>query len=1099
MRAHAPVPAGGEPPRIHAASARRRHPSSPVGRAGRAALALAAACAGACQPRPGPPPARIDDLAAALGPLRTVEPRLAGPFQHSPCRSAPATGRLVPRVTCAEVSALTVERRRVLASVAGAIDRQAAGQAPAALHALGVKDLALRGDERAIATAVRHLEQARDGAPRNPDVWSDLAAAYLVRAEVRDEPYDLALALAAAERATGSTARPLPAACFNRALALEKLGLVPAARAAWSEYLDLDPRSPWALEARAHRAALRGEIGDLEYFRQSLTSAAERGDRGAVAALVARRPAAAHEVVELGLLGGWAAARRAGDTPGAARLLGAARVIAGAVKDARGEALGLDAVARIEAAERAAGSHARDVLLRGHLAFAAGWDLYRQRRDLGRAWSELAAAARDLAQAGSSMAYQARYYLACCSFVRQQFLAASSEVARLEADEGTGRRALRAQTLMLDGLVQTQLGMPLLGITRYERAIALFDDLGEADNAAWAHALLAESLARLGSRRLAWNHCVRALHAASALDEPRRRFLLFSIGGDLAMANDQPEVAIYFRDEVVRAVVHSDPMMLADALVWQALAAGRLGRGDAWHGLEQAKAATARLGDPAERDRNLSHIALVEGTLLLDTDPRLAADHLTRALAVYEPHRQAILAMTAHHLRARARRRLGDLTGAAADFGETIVLAAGVGMGEGDEAVKQAFRHESSIVFAEAIALQVDLGRSDLAFALAESERAGSLPRGPVISSPAGELSVQTDRGEPDASMLASLCNHLPRGTALVRYARSGERLFVWLCQRSGSKFIELRAQEIQPRLNALRAALDGSQWRAPAGALFEQLVRPWMGLLDGGVGTLVLIPDASMQGVPYAALEDARDGRMLVEDFRILLLPSATLYLRSLDRSQPPVPSAAGRMLVIGNPDFPRTLFPDLPALPAAASEARAVAGLYRSPVVLLGAAATRRQVLAAAAQATRIHFAGHAVIDLHDPLGSMLLLSPADGDPGLLRAGEIHSLRLAHVDLVVLGACGTGAATGESDEGSSSLAQAFLGAGARAVLATLWAVEDADARRLFTSFHRRVESGLAPADALRQTQLEELHGGTRSRSPAAWAALELIGAGNL
>jgi hypothetical protein len=101
---------------------------------------------------------------------------------------------------------------------------------------------------------VAALETATARDPGNPRLQSDLAAAYLARAATGGAA-DLPKAVEAAERATSLPGAP-DEAWFNRALALEHLHRVDAARKAWQDYLARDPRSGWAEEARRRMGEL---------------------------------------------------------------------------------------------------------------------------------------------------------------------------------------------------------------------------------------------------------------------------------------------------------------------------------------------------------------------------------------------------------------------------------------------------------------------------------------------------------------------------------------------------------------------------------------------------------------------------------------------------------------------------------------------------------------------------------------------------------------------------------------------------------------------------------------------------------------------------
>jgi CHAT domain-containing protein len=90
----------------------------------------------------------------------------------------------------------------------------------------------------------------------------------------------------------------------------------------------------------------------------------------------------------------------------------------------------------------------------------------------------------------------------------------------------------------------------------------------------------------------------------------------------------------------------------------------------------------------------------------------------------------------------------------------------------------------------------------------------------------------------------------------------------------------------------------------------------------------------------------------------------------------------------------------------------------------------------------------------------------------------------------LVVLAACAT--AHSENERTQRSLADAFLKAGASSVVGTLWAIDDSEASTFFPRLHAHVSGGMAPAQALRATQLEYIR---RGAPPQMWAAVQLIG----
>jgi tetratricopeptide (TPR) repeat protein len=177
----------------------------------------------------------LQELIAAVAgqPTRPVEGRLTGGFKYAPPPSptrGPGDRDMPPDVRIA----------------AARLEQAASGDSPApgALADLGVALLTL-GD---VNKAIDALERAVAQRPLDGRYQSDLAAAYLARAQRQGSPADWQKALEASERAL--KANPdLIEAWFNRAVAIEGAATSPGeVKQAWQEYLTRDSSSEWARE-----------------------------------------------------------------------------------------------------------------------------------------------------------------------------------------------------------------------------------------------------------------------------------------------------------------------------------------------------------------------------------------------------------------------------------------------------------------------------------------------------------------------------------------------------------------------------------------------------------------------------------------------------------------------------------------------------------------------------------------------------------------------------------------------------------------------------------------------------------------------------------
>jgi len=177
-------------------------------------------------------------LVNAVGTARTFEPRLTGGFVYAPVRG-PVRGSN-------DAASLSPDVRIAIAE----IEKQYAARPIAATAAIVAGE-----PDRAISI----LEAASQQHPADARLLSDLSAAYLVLAERHNNSNtDAGRGLATANRAL-EIDRLMPEALFNRALALQMLGMADDARTAWQAYLTIDDRSGWADEARARLRTLSNQ------------------------------------------------------------------------------------------------------------------------------------------------------------------------------------------------------------------------------------------------------------------------------------------------------------------------------------------------------------------------------------------------------------------------------------------------------------------------------------------------------------------------------------------------------------------------------------------------------------------------------------------------------------------------------------------------------------------------------------------------------------------------------------------------------------------------------------------------------------------------
>ena len=191
--------------------------------------------------------------------------------------------------------------------------------------------------------------------------------------------------------------------------------------------------------------------------------------------------------------------------------------------------------------------------------------------------------------------------------------------------------------------------------------------------------------------------------------------------------------------------------------------------------------------------------------------------------------------------------------------------------------------------------------------------------------------------------------------------------------------------------------------------------------------------------------------------------------------RAPRPAP-APGTPRLMGLPDGPGG---------AAGEEVRALAARLRGARVLEGEAATRAAFLDGAPGASLLHLATHGVFRGDNPMASALRLAD-----GWIAAHEVLDLRLRS-RLVVLSACESGSALVAPGDEILGLVRGFLGAGARAVVASLWRVPDLATARLMNLLYDGLVAGRPVDEALSGAQARAREAGEHPASFAAFIPL--------
>lgn len=275
---------------------------------------------------------------------------------------------------------------------------------------------------------------------------------------------------------------------------------------------------------------------------------------------------------------------------------------------------------------------------------------------------------------------------------------------------------------------------------------------------------------------------------------------------------------------------------------------------------------------------------------------------------------------------------------------------------------------------------------------------------------------------------------------------------------------------------------------------LYDILIKPVEHHIQGN--KLLIIPETFLYSLPFSALVD-NNGVFLSQKYSIQICTSLeTLAIISQRPKREPV----GGALVIGNPLVGRVYRGGKEIcpceLPGAQKEAEKVAS-YLHTTALTKQQATKSRVVNHLVKASVIHIAAHG-----DPGRGEIFLAPNPDltrvnrlpaeEEYLLTCADIADLRL-RASLVVLSCCQS--AQGDiRAEGVVGIARSFLGAGARSVVVTLWAIDDDATLAFMEFFYSYLYQNLSVCEALQQSMIL-MQSNKELKSISKWAPFYVIG----
>ncbi len=255
-------------------------------------------------------------------------------------------------------------------------------------------------------------------------------------------------------------------------------------------------------------------------------------------------------------------------------------------------------------------------------------------------------------------------------------------------------------------------------------------------------------------------------------------------------------------------------------------------------------------------------------------------------------------------------------------------------------------------------------------------------------------------------------------------------------------------------------------------------------------VSTFFVTTDGFLGQIPFEAL-DVGNG----DAYNPLLADRDVAYIRSPTVRKPRTATGPGVILVNAGATGVREHFVSQPSLRYVEPEGKTVFLIDSTAKYLSGDAATKPRLTSLWEDSPFVYMATHTIYDPEAPYLVMIPLAASHDNPAPDAAYlDISDIRLADLggcEIVVLSSCSSGTPYVQHNTFGPGLGDAFLDAGAGAVVHTFWNVKDEDARRIGTRFVGSWKRDGTPAvRALSDVRREEMRGPEGIRHPSYWAA---------
>lgn len=1032
---------------------------------------------------------------------RPLEPRISG-FNYAPFNNTRGSDEKKVDLT---------ERRRAEGIL---LDQAVENPSAENLHSLGRLYLAEGNFDQAIIQLNKVLELQ----PRNAEVLNDLGVAYLEKSKIVSQQQGgeglklSATALEALEKAIEINPVLLDAR-FNKAISLQNSNTPRQAQEAWQEYLKLDPDSPWAEEATRNLKLLesnkpQSKTSD-EIMQEFLLAYQDKDDENAYRIVSRNREMITNKLIPQQLVFLFL------NSPVDERskyLL--ALSYSGELEERKsGDAYFLD-IAKFYSSQPEAKlialKQAQDLIKEGYEQIKKDNHEYAIHNFTN---------ARELFETNGNV-WEARFcdYWIGYSLNRLNQIEKSNQILLDLADFCQNKRYKWLASTAYGWLANNMISSKDLSkaIEFNQKAIELSKQTSDLFNTQKFLMQLADAYRRTGEYEVAANFAAAGLRfAVSPESSPRQKWRdYYTVAAIFLGMKFYNAAALYRKESLILAEEQNVNTFVFSSYIDLGLIYGSQGKYEkAFETFNRGREIIEDFPDEGLKKKSRAYTDLQEGHVRRQTkNCAEALNSYDRALSFYDSAEYQTDRYDAHKGRLLCYEETKNDSSFETELPIIIELFREYRKKILEEQNRNSFFDKEQSVYDIAIDYEYKKQNYENAFDYSEESRSRSLldlQNSAVEVS--GDILSPVIKFSPNVfypQKLSRIKTEVPENVQILHYSVLKDKTLIWLVKKGEFKVFktDIPAEVLQEKAKVFFEAvsqnveLNSSRQNELATELYRILISPAETDLDPGK-EICLIPDKILFHLPFSSFISPEDNKFFVAKYKFLVSPSATIFLNNSKKAAELYKVADEKLLSIGNPEFSRKDFAVLQPLPSAEVEAREIARLYDSPILLTDKDASKDRVQANLPKAHVVHFAGHYLVNENQTLLSGLVLAgnmqSKEKKDYLLKNHEIISSKYTNTKLIVLSACDTGVEKFYRGEGMIGAARIFLAAGVPIVVASQWKVDSDSTSELMIRFHRyRKVEKLSTTEALRQAQLDLLESDNqRFRSPYYWGGFITIG----